>query len=270
MRGTRGRLLLLGLAAALVGNACSLEDSGTPEQAYDQAILADGPLGYYPLDESSGTVAHDKSPGANHGTLKGGVELGVKAGRPNQAMQFDGKSGEIETTLKQSNVTAYTVEVWLNTVDSPSGFGKALVEGRGPGSGGGRGLTLGFGGDAVGAGGRPFFALDADFVLTGVYSPLEVNDGRWHQLVGTWTSQPGAPVDPAQFALYIDGEPTATTPIALGDPLSPPLYGAGTIRVGRHEAWDTYYNGILARVAIYPAALTSAQIREHYRRATAS
>ena len=42
---------------------------------YDTEILADSPVGYWKLNETSGTTAYDSSGNGNNGTLHGGITL---------------------------------------------------------------------------------------------------------------------------------------------------------------------------------------------------
>jgi hypothetical protein len=196
-----------------------------------------------------------------------GVSGGFKVSN-NKAMYFDG-SGEIDTALTQREVAAYTVEVWLNTTESPS-LGRATVWGGSEAAG--RSLTLGLGpvpGLPDSPGSLASFFLDAKGVLIGLYTVAPLNDGKWHQLVGTWTSQSGVPVAPAQFAIYVDGRPATTAPVIVGNSLVPPLTGSGPTKIGRHDAWNTTYRGSLQQVAIFPRALGPVRIQEHYTLATA-
>jgi hypothetical protein len=227
-------------------------------------MIDDGALVYYPLDEVGGTVVHDHSGHAVSAAIKGDVTLGAKGAfsAADRAMQFDGSLGWVETAVRQTKVAAFTVEVWFRTSESPTGFGWAFAQSRGAGSG--RSLTLGLAGDQLAPAGRPFFALDSDGVLIGVATALAFNDGRWHQLVGTWSSKSGTPIDPGQFDLYVDGTASSVTPIALGGPATAPLSGSGGIKIARHDLWDANFKGRLERVAIFSRALAPQRILHHY------
>ena len=252
-------LMPIGWAALALTAGCGASAAQLNTDRYDQAILDDGPLVYYPLNEATGTLFHDRSGHAQNATAKGGLSLTEQGAfsQTDQSVGFDGKSGWIQSAARQTNVAAYTVEVWFSTTDTFPQFARAFVQDRGVGSG--RSLTLGIGGD-----GKTFFALDSDGILVGAWSSLPSNDGHWHHLVGTWQMKPGTAVAPDQFSLYVDGAFTAVNTVAKGDPEMPPLTGSGPIKIGRHDAWDTYYRGNLERVAVYTKALSASEILHHY------
>jgi hypothetical protein len=45
--------------------------------AFENEVMADGPVGYWRLGESPGQLAKDLSPKGNHGTYNGGITLGL-------------------------------------------------------------------------------------------------------------------------------------------------------------------------------------------------
>lgn len=84
-------------------------------------------------------------------------------------------------------------------------------------------------------------------------SITNVNDGKWHYLVGT--------VNGTISKIYVDGE--------LEDSKSPPLsayvYDGAYIGVNYISTSSMYYfNGVIDEVRIYNAAIPSSQIKEQY------
>jgi hypothetical protein len=79
---------------------------------YATTVLADGPTSYWPLDEASGSVAHDRTASARNGTITGGVTLGQPGPISGAtAMAFDGTSGYVALgVLPQPQ--EWTVELW--------------------------------------------------------------------------------------------------------------------------------------------------------------
>ena len=59
----------------------------------EAAAPTDGLVGYWPMDEGSGTIAHDISGSGNNGTINGAswVAGNPPAGGGSGALQFDGK-----------------------------------------------------------------------------------------------------------------------------------------------------------------------------------
>lgn len=239
-----------------------------PTSAYRAAVLADNPAGYWRLGDEPGAQASDSSGHGHHGTRSGGVTSGVPgalAGDADTAFSFDGGGSAITTPLLQSAVSQYSVEAWIKT----SAAGDVLVQARGPVGSGARSLSLWLAhGYAPGIpAGSVNFALDADGIVIGAATTQTVNDGRWHHVVGAFSGQPSAAVKPNQFVIYIDG--TAAPLIAMEyQGASAPLSGAGGIKIGRHDAWDTWFHGSLDEVAIYTSALTAQRVAAHYQAGT--
>jgi hypothetical protein len=117
------------LTATQVASHYSVGASGS---GYETTITGDGPIGYWPLKEASGTTATDLIGGRN-GTYTGGVTLGSVSGIPGdtgtKAALFDGATGYVllpsYTWLTGGD---FTLEGWayLNTWQSAEtliGFG---------------------------------------------------------------------------------------------------------------------------------------------------
>ena len=58
-------------------------------QAYENAVMAQVPIGYWKLNETQGNRAEDSSGNGHHGTYKDGVRLGV-AGKVGKAANMNG------------------------------------------------------------------------------------------------------------------------------------------------------------------------------------
>jgi hypothetical protein len=76
---------------------------------YIQTVLADSPLRYYRLNETSGTIAHDSGSQAQNGTINGGVTLGQTGLLPSTGgtVFFPGGSYLLSSplTITASNIT---------------------------------------------------------------------------------------------------------------------------------------------------------------------
>src|SRR5690349_23290646 len=131
-------LVVLGLAAsAPVGSAWALftkqvsvtaNTLGTAASfpvCYRDAVLSDHPVGYWRLDETSGTVAAD-STGNNPGSYVNGPVLGQSGALPdavnNRAASFDGVNDHLDVPASPSlNVTGQiTIEAWIYPTDTAS------------------------------------------------------------------------------------------------------------------------------------------------------
>ena len=88
-----------------------------PITGYKATILADGPLAYYRLNETSGTVAHDISGNGNNGVLSGVSSYGVFGliyGGSDTAISFTA-SGAVTPppNLNLTGLSAFSVEYWI-------------------------------------------------------------------------------------------------------------------------------------------------------------
>src|SRR5512133_3131481 len=129
-------LVVLGLAACLpVGSALGVFTSQATVAAntlstaasfpvcYRDAVLADTPVSYWRLEETSGTTAAD-SKGTNPGTYTNGPTLGQSGALPdtinNKAVSFDGVNDNVVIPASASlNVAGQiTIEAWIYKSDT--------------------------------------------------------------------------------------------------------------------------------------------------------
>lgn len=88
--------------------------------SYSSEVLADSPLMYFRMGESSGTTMTDSSGNGRNGTYVNSPTLGstgLLTGDSDTAVTFTGAAGQ-EATVPDDNsldgLSAFTVEVWLN------------------------------------------------------------------------------------------------------------------------------------------------------------
>ena len=224
--------------------------------AYVAAVLQDGPLDFWPLNEVNSTVAYDYAAG-NNGDLNGSFTLGAAgpsspadAGFPagNVAYQFDGGSAFIDLGPGPalSGTTDFTLEAWIK----PNSPAKAMIIQQ-------RYLS-GFNGEyqfAVNADGTLAFTVyggggyQFNFSSGNVASP--VTDGNWHHVAAVRSGANGY--------LYADGTLVGS---ASGNPA--PLDPSFRVYIGVDgRDMNSYYGGYMADVAIYGRALTAAQVANH-------
>jgi hypothetical protein len=242
------------------------DDNPEPASAFERiAITVGGSVDYvhYPLDGD----ARDASGHGHDGILLNGAYWTAdRFGNPNQAVGFDGVDDYIQTNLVQTGVNAYSISLWMKTTST--NWLVPLVQDRGgdPGSSVGQGLTLGLrGSNEDGTLGHLFFGLDADQKYAGLHSVQSLNDGEWHHVAGVWDGSNGELVNPAQFAIYIDGIRAASVPFSSPYSFYPPLTGSGGTAIGFHSAWNLFFAGAMDDVYIYSRALADEEIHVRYR-----
>ena len=210
---------------------------------YQQAVLAANPAAYWPLNETSGTVAFDYV-GGNNGNYVGAVvnkAAGVPdtgMGTPNYAVQLNGSSAYIDVPGSALNFTTpMSILAWIKT------------------SGGGNFQTVAGKGDSsyrldVDGSHDPHFA---DGPNADVVGSTSVAGTAWHQWVGVY--------DGSKQYLYLDGQLAVSGSAAKavsGNSLDFWIGGAPDYGTGR------LFAGSVDEVALIDSALTSNQIQQIY------
>ncbi len=217
---------------------------------YQQVMLSLNPMGFWPLDESSGTNAYDLI-GGHNGAYAGTYLLG-QAGPTNAffggsaSTVFDGTSGHVDIPGATFNITnTVTVLAWVKILSGPTFdglFGHGDTSWR---------MTINPNGQP---GGNDGSALpDATDPIT---SP-GVNDGNWHMVAYSYTGTPG------QFnngSLYVDGvlvaNNTVTTNVA-GNNLDAWIGGSP-------DYANRFLPAYIANAAVFAQSLSAAQVQGIY------
>ena len=213
-------------------------------------MAADGATDHWPLGEASGNTAFADI-GGNDLTIGSGVtrgQGGAITGDPNTATQFNGTSasGAAAQRLVQAPGT-FTIEAWIRTTSTAGG------------------KIIGFGNSNTGTSGvydRHLYMDTSGRVLFGVtetnqrrviQSGTGFNNGQYHHVVATLSND--------GMQLYVDGTLRATR---ASTTVGPNYYGYW--RVGGDSTWSgaQWFNGRIDEVAVYPTALSSGQIANHY------
>lgn len=210
---------------------------------YGLLILSRNPIGWWRLNETSGTVANDSSGNGNHGTYQSGVTLGQSG--PGSDYAMDVGTGYMDmSTFSIPGSTPHTLEFWANCTTRASVSGSCA---------------------SVGTGASTHCAVYAPF-LDNVYyaddggetgdnringSDSGFSDGTWHQVVLV--------ADNGLMELWLDGVLYASNATHV---LSASAFTE--LRVGMHFGGGGFkYPGKIADVTVYAAALTEAQINEN-------
>lgn len=228
-------------------------------------ILADGPAGYYRLEETGAAPAvipalNEGSAGAvANGAFKGAPTLGVDGPRPpaqagmppeNKAMRSN-SNGYVETTYNGAlNPPVFTVECWARATGG-AGTYRAAVSGRN--DDGSR--TYGYIFYAASNNTWQFWTGSGG---TGVWDPITgpaVVLSEWVHLAGTY--------DGTVKRFYVNGTPAAATG-ALST-FNPNTVRGLRIGAGQNESTPNFlFAGDVDEVAIYPRALTANEISQRF------
>jgi PKD repeat protein len=223
-----------------------------PTDAYGSQIVAGSPDLYWRLGESSGSTASDSGPVGNDATYSGGVTLGVAGavtGTTNTAATFNGTNAAAISKSSFAAPNRYSEEVWFKTTTTQGGkligFGNAS-SGLSSSSTSDRHIFMRNDGRLV------FGVLSGG--QTSITSASSYNDGQWHMAAATQGT--------SGMALYVDGVQVAT-----GSATAAGNY-TGYWRVGGDRVWtgatSNYFAGSLDEAAVFPGALSAAQVSAQY------
>lgn len=220
---------------------------------YNTTVLADSPLAYWQLDETTGATQFADSTGNSHpaaitGTPTYSTSYKVEVG----SVGFSGTQyGSVASGAWFGSLSAYSVEGWFSTTTTGNrsivSYDNSAV---GPGAPS-RVFQL-----YVSNGSVTFLPMASGSYVV-VTSPLTTYaDGIWHHVVATW--------DGTTARLYIDGNQVASAALAGIMPT-----GGGQpilIGTGYNNAPGNMYQfvGSIDEVAVYGSALNSTQISTHY------
>ncbi|WP_329519542.1 LamG-like jellyroll fold domain-containing protein [Spirillospora sp. NBC_01491] len=235
-------------------NAVTPGAGGGAAGPYSAEVNGDGAQAYWRLGAGGDRTVYDIA-GANDLTLAAGAtrgQTGAIAGDDDKAVQFNGTSTGTSGSGAAPTPGGFSVEAWVKTTSTTGG------------------KIIGYGNKAAGASSsfdRHLYLSNDGRVLFGVYpgsvktvqSAAGFNDGKWHHVAGTLDGQAG-------MKLYVDGAQVA----ADADVTSAQAY-AGFWRVGGDGlgGWTSaptsgYLNGAIDEAAVYPQALTAAQVAKHH------
>jgi tetratricopeptide (TPR) repeat protein len=214
-----------------------------------------GLVGWWKLDEASGTMAADSSGRGHAGMLKGGAAW--TPGRLGNALRLDGTSGcvEIPNSPLMENVQEgdYTLSAWYHPIRVPAGrnpsdndstHGVLLKQGRH--------LGLMYGNEG-------HFRLEhwAGTDQTYVGAPRPCPPGAWYHVAGVVSPKGGS------AAIYVNGALENRKSFAAGSATfelgtAPWRIGAGNPAAGQ---WRYHAEGVVDDVRIYARALDEAEVR---------
>jgi PKD repeat protein len=221
------------------------------QASYRSLVLADGPLSYWRLGETSGTSAAD-SAGTNTGSIRGGVTMGAPgalSGDADTSMSFDGSSGYVSVPNSAGlNLTGdLTVEAWVQPgpLDSKT---RAVLHKGGTGGYATYQYRLGLTSSNFWRG--TVYVGSNNLTVT---SPNIASTNGWTYLVMTRSG--------STLKLYLNGMEVATA--AASGTLNT---STGMLAIGRTGSVSVdYFKGSIDEVAVYPTALSAATIADHYR-----
>lgn len=235
----------------MLGIIAASEVLGGGGASYADEVLADTPLAYWRLGDSSGTTCADSSGYARDMTYSGSPTLGVAGALVDDvdtAVTFDGTNDMASIAdAAWMDASSITCEAWIKTSVTTGNHAILFRDDQGINGGGRRsfqflqatdklrfvGLTMG---------------VSAD-------STVVIADGAWHHVAAT--------VDGSNIRLYVDGELDTTTAMGAGiASSSEPMYIGFSGGYFGINNW--YFDGQIDEVAYYGTALSGERIAAHH------
>jgi PKD repeat protein len=221
---------------------------------YSYAVYNDGAAYYWRLNEGSGNTSSDSSHFEDltlNGTVTHNQAGAISDG--DTADKFSGSSSFGATGVERSAPNVFTEEGWFKTTTSNGG------------------KIVGFGNKKTGTSsttdrhtymntsGTVSFGVNNTASRITITTTKRYNDGQWHYFAGS--------MSPSGMAFYLDGQLVGTNAATTNGQSY-----TGYWRVGGDAAWSgaNYFNGSIDDVAIYPTALSAAQVAQHYAAASAT
>ena len=218
---------------------------------YSSIVLSDAPVGYWNLNDASGSTFADTASGASTGTLMGQVTFqntsGGTGAPSSMAIQFDGNGAIVipsSSPVSQLNNGIVTVEAWINTTENDGNYLMIFSTWEADDWNGNQVFVQG---GYAGLWSGPVYNL-----LNGTHF---VADGHWHQIVGVWNG--------STTSLYVDGvlDQSASMPFEASyaqSQIGAQCWGEGSTRC------DSFFVGEMQNVSVYPQALSATDIAHHY------
>ena len=217
----------------------------TPYKSYKAVVIADNPIRYYQMNETSGTTAIDSTPLTPHnGTYIGGYTLNqthLLGNDPGGSVLFNGTSGyvSLSTTSLPTGASPWSIECWCRFSSLPTGY--VALAGMGNRSAQQMATLFGYNTN--------------QFVLStfagDIYSGTTIATNKNYHVVGSY--------DGTNIRLYVNGALDAG-PSAYTMNLTQNFASIGADGSTQVD----WLPGYISEVAYYNYALTLGQISNHY------
>lgn len=217
----------------------------TKQNSYDSRVANAGPISYWKLNESTGSINYD-SIGVNHLTKGSGVTLAGPGpyGNGDYSALFDGSvNAETYTTSginTWSGATAISFEGWI--LNGAFAAGHEMM------------ISLGSVGN--------YLSFDTGRLTMSIHTGTQLVNRQiatldaltWYHVAGTWATGDYA-------RIYVNGaEVVGDNPVTRTGAIS----SSANIFIGCFGGGSLFMSGRIAGVALYLTKLTAAQIKSHY------
>lgn len=215
--------------------------------------LEKGMVGYWKLDDGSGTSAADASGNGNTGTLVNSPSW--VAGQINGALSFNGTNQRAYVTSSSSlnfgSGSPFSVSAWIKTTQTVPGGKNLRFINKFTNSPSYKGYIM-----EIDENQKVVFYTKDGTTVNQVSSTSTINDGAWHHLVAVREISSGL------LRIYVDGVQQNAASITNGD-----LSVSSNLNLGFELllADNVYLNGSLDEIRIYNRALSVEEVSKLYK-----
>jgi RHS repeat-associated protein len=202
------------------------------------------PVAAYSFDEGVGSTLHD-SAGGNDGTVEGATW--TSSGKHGGALDFDGTDDlvSIPDAPSLNFTTSFTLEAWVSP-DTSTNWGATVID-KSDDANDTTGYWLSTQGIEESLGPEVPQGYAARWgTVKGVAGTGELPTNTWSHLALT--------SDGTNLRLYVDGELISTASGTSAEAT------ASSLKLGRGNLWDTYFDGKIDEVRLYDIALSQSDI----------
>jgi hypothetical protein len=238
------------------GYTTSDDDGDAANASYAAEVMADGPIGWFHLDEMSGTEAFDAAAGGSNGSYEGKITLGLAGAFPTSGTSVGFVGSDAGVLLGDrftfSGRAKFSLEAWINPTISDGNFHEIGSRWRQPNN----------------RAGYTWFVVDDDLGFDRDIGDMASDQNQIiaDGVLGTGWSYVAATYDGQTMTLYLNGQSLATLPSTLSLPI---VDVAAIIGAANGSPIATPFNGNIDEYAVYDHALSPDRVAAHYTAAIA-
>lgn len=220
---------------------------------YVAAVLADGPLGFWLMDESSGTTMFDSSGNGLHGTYTNAVPISTQFGEIKNARSFNGSNAHAMTPTLPLSILGIGAEVTIEFSLKAAWSGTSVIA-----------EMSGYGSAVSGA---ATVAHDANLIHIGeryqsTYRSRNFtrpSSSVWHFFSVVWSMANG---NSTLLSLRVNGSEVSGSGGVVGNYTG--QFSDRVLWLMAREGVNYRLQGDMAGLAIYPTRLSNARRDSHY------
>jgi len=198
-------------------------------------------IGWWTLDEASGTIAHDSSVNSNNGTVNGALWT---TGKINGALSFDGVNDYVQVSdvpFDFGAATDFSICVWVKT--SALSYGR-IIDKQKAGYSPYEGFVL-----VILASGKAEIYLKDASTIVFCDTTTTIADGDWHFIAAVADRN-------GNLEIYVDGTREAFKALTVGS-----IDNNISLAIGRSMDYNgQYFSGLIDDIRIYKKVLSAEEV----------